>query len=61
MGFKPSPYNSIRMYLVTEEIIWGNRHDPDNAFQYRLVWAKKVLLAAICLVAGSASFGIREN
>ncbi len=25
---------------------------------YRLVWAKKVSLAAICLVAGSASFGI---
>ncbi len=23
---------------------------------YRLVWAKKVSLAAICLVAGSASF-----
>jgi hypothetical protein len=29
--------------------------------KYRLVWAKKVSLAAICLVAGSASFGIREN
>jgi hypothetical protein len=29
--------------------------------EYRLVWAKKVLLAAICLVAGSASFGIQEN
>ncbi len=29
--------------------------------QYRLVWAKKVSLAAICLVAGSASFGLREN
>jgi hypothetical protein len=28
---------------------------------YRLVWAKKVSLAAICLVAGSASFGIQEN
>jgi hypothetical protein len=28
---------------------------------YRLVWAKKVSLAAICLVAGSASFGLREN
>jgi hypothetical protein len=28
---------------------------------YRLVWAKKVSLAAICLVAGSASFGIRIN
>ncbi len=29
--------------------------------EYCLVWAKKVLLAAICLVAGSASFGIRIN
>ena len=37
MGFKPSPYNSIRMYLVTEEIIQGDRHDPDNAFQYNYV------------------------
>jgi hypothetical protein len=37
MGFKPSPYNSIRMYLITEEIIRGNRHDPDNAFQYNFV------------------------
>jgi hypothetical protein len=30
-------------------------------FQYRLKWAKKVSLAAICLVAGSTSFGLREN
>ncbi len=30
-------------------------------FIYHLVWAKKVTLAAICLVAGSASFGIRIN
>jgi hypothetical protein len=29
-------------------------------WEYRLVWAKKVSLAAICLVAGSASFGLRE-
>jgi hypothetical protein len=28
---------------------------------YRLVWAKKVSLAAMCLVAGRASFGIRIN
>jgi hypothetical protein len=28
---------------------------------YRLDWAKKVSLAAISLVAGSASFGLREN
>ncbi len=37
MGFKPSPYNSVRMYLVTEEIIQGDRHDSDNAFQYNYV------------------------
>jgi hypothetical protein len=30
-------------------------------FWYRLVWAKKVSLAVICHVAGSASFGIRIN
>jgi hypothetical protein len=33
MGFKYSPYNSIRMYLVLEKIIQGDRHDPNNAFQ----------------------------
>jgi hypothetical protein len=32
-----------------------------NDSNYCLVWAKKVSLAAICLVAGSASFGLREN
>jgi hypothetical protein len=32
-----------------------------HAFHYRLDWAKKVSLAAICLVAGSASFGLQEN
>jgi hypothetical protein len=34
MGFKASPYNSMRMYLVAEEIIRGDRHDPENAFQW---------------------------
>ncbi len=32
-----------------------------TGMRYPLVWAKKVSLAAICLVAGSASFGLREN
>ncbi len=32
-----------------------------HVWDYCLVWAKKVSLAAICLVAGSASFGIRIN
>ncbi len=40
--------------------IWHN--DLINADTFcHLVWAKKVSLAAICLVAGSASFGTREN
>jgi hypothetical protein len=30
---KSLPYNSIRMYLVLEEIIRGDRHNPNNAFQ----------------------------
>ena len=34
MGFKSSPYNSVRMYLISEEIIRGDRHDRDNAFQW---------------------------
>ena len=34
MGFKPSPYNSVKMYLVVEEILRGDRLDPENAFQY---------------------------
>ena len=34
MGFKSSPYNSIRMYVISEEIIRGDRHDTTNAFQW---------------------------
>ena len=34
MGFRPSPYNCIRMYLVAEEVIRGDRHDQNNAFQW---------------------------
>ena len=34
MGFKASPYNSVRMYLVAEEVIRGDCHDPNNAFQW---------------------------
>ncbi len=37
MGFKSLPYNSIRMYLVSEEIIRGDRHDPNNAFQWHSI------------------------
>ena len=34
MGFKVSPYNSVRMYLVAKEVILGDRPDPHNAFQW---------------------------
>ncbi len=34
MGFRPSPYNSIRMYLIAEEIIQGDHDNPDYAFQW---------------------------
>ena len=34
MGFRPSPYNSIQMYLTAKEIIRGDQHDPTNAFQW---------------------------
>lgn len=39
MGFRPSPYNSVKMYLITEEVIRGDRHDESNPFQ----WDKVVL------------------
>jgi hypothetical protein len=34
MGFRSLPYNSMKMYLIVEEILKGDRHDPGNAFQY---------------------------
>ena len=37
MGFGPSPYKSIQMYLIAEEVIRGNHHDPENAFQWNTV------------------------
>jgi hypothetical protein len=33
IGFKLSPYNSIKMYLISEEVIRRDRHNPKNAFQ----------------------------
>jgi len=39
MGFRSSPYNSVKMYLMVEEIIRGDRRDEKNAFQ----WDKIVL------------------
>ena len=37
MGFSPSPHNSVKMSLVVEEIIKGDRFDPKNPFQWELV------------------------
>lgn len=37
MGFGPSPYNSIKMSLIAEEICKGDRHDPSNPFQWKAV------------------------
>ena len=39
MGFKASPYNSVRMYLVAEEVIRGDRNDYTNAF----LWSNLML------------------
>lgn len=37
MGFAPSPYNSIKIALIAEEVIRGDRHDPDNPFSWACV------------------------
>jgi hypothetical protein len=34
MGFKASPYSSVCMYLVAEEVIRADRHNPGNTFQW---------------------------
>jgi hypothetical protein len=34
MGFRSSPYNSVKMYLIAEEIIKGDRLDGDNPFHW---------------------------
>ena len=37
MGFGPSPYNSIKLALIAEEVIKGDRHDPNNPFSWACV------------------------
>ncbi len=37
MGFRSSPYNSIRIYLIAEEVIQGDRRDPTNPFQWNTI------------------------
>ena len=34
MGFKPSPYNSVKTAMVVEEVARGNRHCEKNPFQW---------------------------
>lgn len=35
MGFAPSPYNSIKLALIAEEVVRGDRLDPANPFQWK--------------------------
>ena len=37
MGFRSSPYNSVKMYLIVEEVVRGDRRDSSNAFQWNHV------------------------
>lgn len=34
MGFRSSPYNSVKMYSIAEEVIRGDRRDDNNPFQW---------------------------
>jgi hypothetical protein len=34
MGFQSLPYNSVKMFLIIEEVVKGNRRDPHNAFHW---------------------------
>ena len=37
MGFRSSPYNSVKMYLIAEEVIRGDRLDGQNPFRWHHV------------------------
>jgi len=37
MGFKPSPYIAVKMTLIAEEVIRGDRHDEENPFQWTTI------------------------
>jgi hypothetical protein len=54
MGYYTIRLNPTVSEMCTIIFPWGK-------YSYRLVWAKKVMLAAICLDNSSASFGIRIN
>eukprot|EP00985_Skeletonema_marinoi_P010946 scaffold5151_cov168-Skeletonema_marinoi.AAC.1 len=34
MGFKPSPYIAVKMTLIAEEVVRGDRHDEENPFHW---------------------------
>jgi hypothetical protein len=34
MGVKSSPFNCVRLYLISEEVIKGDRHAKDNPFRW---------------------------
>jgi hypothetical protein len=60
------PQTAFHFHIRHAHSIWAHwyadhRHMVAALHIYRLDWAKKVSLAAICLVAGSASFGLWEN
>lgn len=37
MGFRSSPYNSVKMYLIAKEVIRGDRADERNPFRWHQV------------------------
>lgn len=37
MGFRSSPYNSVKMFLIIEEVVRGDPKDLTNAFQWDYV------------------------
>lgn len=37
MGVRSSPFNCVRLYLLSEDIIKGNRDDPNNPFRWNRI------------------------
>ncbi len=63
IDYRPQKDNPHQIWLMVggNLINYDGKASVQTADLDRLDWAKKVSLAAICLVAGSASFGLREN
>jgi hypothetical protein len=55
------PPLTVHIFSIKKLIFWIVGVVGRYAKKYRLVWAKKGTLAAICLEISSASFGIRIN